>query len=32
MYFFKGAKNFHSGYDLRDKDKHDILILENVSE
>ena len=28
----KGQKIFHSGYDLRDKDKHDILILENVSE
>ncbi|BDF32908.1 hypothetical protein CE91St62_09740 [Lachnospiraceae bacterium] len=28
----KGQKFFHSGYDLRDKDKHDILILENVSE
>ncbi|MFR8519703.1 MAG: nucleotidyltransferase domain-containing protein, partial [Emergencia timonensis] len=27
----KGQKIFHSGYDLRDKDKHDILILENVS-
>ena len=28
----KGQKIFHSGYELRDKDKHDILILENVSE
>lgn len=28
----KGQKIFHSGYDLRDKDKHDILILENISE
>lgn len=28
----KGQKLFHSGYDLRDKDKHDILILENISE
>lgn len=28
----KGQKLFHSGYDLRDKDKHDILILNNLSE
>lgn len=28
----KGQRIFHSGYDLRDKDKHDILILENVLE
>jgi len=27
----KGQKVFHSGYELRDKDKHDILILENIS-
>lgn len=27
----KGQKIFHSGYDLRDKDKHDILILESIS-
>lgn len=28
----KGQKIFHSGYDLRDKDKHDLSILENISE
>lgn len=27
----KGQKLFHSGYELRDEDKHDILILENIS-
>ncbi len=27
----KGQKIFHSGYELRDKDKHDISILENIS-
>lgn len=27
----KGQKLFHSGYELRDKDKHDILILENIT-
>lgn len=27
----KGQKVFHSGYELREKDKHDILILENLS-
>ena len=27
----KGQKIFHSGYELRDKDKHDILILESMS-
>lgn len=27
----KGQKIFHTGYDLRDKDKHDILILESIS-
>ena len=26
----KGQKIFHSGYDLRDKDKHDINILESI--
>ena len=26
----KGQKIFHSGYDLRDKDKHDISILEKL--
>lgn len=26
----KGQKLFHTGYDLRDKDKHDISILENI--
>lgn len=26
----KGQKIFHSGYELRDKDKHDITILENL--
>lgn len=26
----KGQKLFHSGYELRDKDKHDILILESI--
>lgn len=26
----KGQKIFHSGYELRDKDKHDISILENI--
>lgn len=28
----KGQKLFHSGYELRDKDKHDILILDKLSE
>lgn len=28
----KGQIIFHSGYDLRDQDKHDIAILENISE
>lgn len=28
----KGQKTFHSGYDLRDLDKHDILSLKNVTE
>ncbi|MDD4564636.1 MAG: aminoglycoside adenylyltransferase [Eubacteriales bacterium] len=28
----KGQKLFHSGYELRDKDKHDISIIENISE
>lgn len=28
----KGQKIFHTGYDLRDKDKHDILVLENIIE
>lgn len=27
----KGQKIFHSGYELRDKDKHDISILEGIS-
>lgn len=27
----KGQKIFHMGYDLRDKDKHAILILESIS-
>lgn len=27
----KGQKIFHSGYELRDKDEHDILILEAIS-
>lgn len=27
----KGQKIFHTGYDLRDKDKHDILVLESIS-
>lgn len=27
-----GQKLFHSGYELRDKDKHDILILDKLSE
>ena len=26
----KGQKIFHTGYELREKDKHDILILENL--
>lgn len=26
----KGQKLFHSGYELRDKDKHDISIIENI--
>lgn len=26
----KGQKLFHSGYELRDKDKHDISILESI--
>lgn len=28
----KGQKIFHSGYELRDKDRHDILIIENIPE
>ena len=28
----KGQKLFHSGYELRDKDRHDILILERMTE
>lgn len=28
----KGQKVFHSGYELRDKDIHDISILEGISE
>lgn len=28
----KGQRLFHSGYKLRDKDRHDILILENITE
>lgn len=28
----KGQRLFHSGYELRDKDRHDILILENITE
>ena len=28
----KGQKLFHSGYELRDKDKHDISIIANISE
>lgn len=28
----KGQKLFHLGYELRDKDKHDILIIENILE
>ena len=28
----KGQKVFHSGYELRDKDVHDISILEGLSE
>ena len=27
----KGQRVFHSGYELRDKDKHDISILESLS-
>jgi lincosamide nucleotidyltransferase A/C/D/E len=27
----KGQKIFHSGYELRDKDRHDISILESIS-
>ena len=27
----KGQKIFHSGYELRDKDKHDITVLEDIS-
>lgn len=27
----KGQKIFHSGYELRDKDEHDILLLETIS-
>ena len=27
----KGQKLFHSGYELRDKDKHDILVLNELS-
>ncbi len=27
----KGQKIFHTGYELRDKDKHDISILEDIS-
>ena len=28
----KGQKIFHSGYELRDKDKHDLSVLESISE
>ena len=28
----KGQRVFHSGYELRDKDRHDILILERMTE
>lgn len=28
----KGQKIFHTGYELRDQDKHDILLLESISE
>lgn len=28
----KGQKLFHSGYELRDKDRHDLLILKNITE
>lgn len=28
----KGQKIFHSGYELRDKDRHDISIIESISE
>lgn len=28
----KGQKIFHTGYELRDKDKHDIAILDSISE
>lgn len=28
----KGQKLFHSGYELRNKDKHDLLILDKLSE
>ena len=28
----KGQKLFHSGYELREKDKHDISIIETISE
>lgn len=27
----KGQKRFHSGYELRDKDRHDISILESIA-
>lgn len=27
----KGQKIFHSGYELRDKDRHDISVLESIS-
>lgn len=27
----KGQKIFHSGYALREKDRHDILVLENIT-
>lgn len=30
MISLKGQKLFHSGYELRDKDRHDILILESI--
>ena len=28
----KGQKIFHTGYELRDRDKHDILLLKSISE
>lgn len=31
LYGLKGQKLFHSGYELRNKNKHDISILESIS-